>query len=1814
MIEVAATSSSSQWATQREILKKFEDRKFLIPKSSSMDSNLNLEGIERPEFSADSLSLKSGAATNKIWMTGYSYDYDYTGSTATGIMGISTKAAGGIIKGRLVIEPVDENTINLALVKTSSKLFNEDVMDLWEKDVVPGREVSVGDKMYLEKPMQIKIVSGKVESVAIGKEEPLWVVNFKRALAAQIQIQLDRTSSILQPQQPEMKQFYAENSVYHTLEGSVTGECQTWYHISRLPEEQVKTDPELVPQPELCEDRPVYEIIKNRDLDKCRILPVFQYNSIQGLRCNTASGSGCHNKISHVDTVKITGCTSKEGNFIVQSIKSMDQYVDKSLGYETEASEGLTMQSLTLESIKKSGSRLSSQISSDVHHYETLAYAYDEEYKTQGPFMGKPDPHSINSPMVMQVDKDVAMTEAQRLHSEIVADLESQSYYVDPASKQVSAKINMMRRALSNLELQDLKTIVDKLWQSNKPQSTSNQILVDVLSMSGTNPSMMLIRDMILKGRIVGEQAVNAIASRVASMETPTKEMLKSFMELLESDVVVNDRQLKITSALSMSRLVYQACINSTVSLNMYPKLVMGEFCSVNDDVVTQKLVPWLTRQLNDATDVGERIAMLIALGNIGHEMILPSIVPYMSSCEPSTAAEAEFYERNQPEMESLSNKDKRAKWLAYRRRMNVANKMEPSMDYDYDTQDMASCNVVRTKAIFALSNLALAKEDSVGPLLMPIAFNKEEQVEVRLAALSLLFVSNPPAAGWNALALSTWWEPNDQVSHFIYTTITSLAMNKDPVRREVAVRAEAVVPLMKPMFWTSYIAHNYIKSGYEERSRLGYTSQTIVFPGYESLVPSNMYQSLSTTMGPWLVKVLEMSVASKHAEKFIDRLVGKPGLRGKFDSESQITSPELNQIHEELKIVARGTGQPEMYVYVNVLDNYQRFLTINPTTLYKTFENQMRTFRGNAGRMDVNIHRYFPLMDAFRRVPSSMGLAYTSVIHHSALLSLKSQVNGGVNVANFNAEFSGEIKPVVVLKMTTRLMVETPWAESYPTTGVDVRLALALPGKFSVQAQYETGKVQSSWEFLGDKLGVAKYSVKPFTTIRKIHDFTPAMLLDETESISYLQEPAEKKYVYGEDVLGMKWELSEFGDVQAFKRPMVYAKDWFGSLLFTPTLPQSFRHAEWSLKLDNSQSETDVVKTYVSIMSKNDRVDVPTSQLHAKSLFKAVYGEQIKSESYVGQSDVEWSSMKFGHIFQSLSNPSGVSLDLTVELTGKSSEKIRRFGSSIVYGFDAEGNAHRASWMVEREQKLYDVASQDANFVMCVDIDARMPSALMFKRREMIPSEVEHKTIVKAAFGKSCTDDRKITVVSQWSRSEMEISRELMSKVEETKCRKTSKDSGDVSDVSDECVSARRISSRLNKNVVTITYNDMPDFLRNATVKVSNVVRHLLGAHMEDNQVGVDNKDNEIRIESVYYPLIGSLDVHVHKPESNTFYDGIAIHPLAESVLPQRMAKPRPVFGGRGVCTIGEETVTTFDGLRYNASVSGCAQLVTKDCSGRYKMAVLVREEQNKKIVTVLLDTEKIELRPASMKVKINDMEMTIRDPYLVKDSENKVLAIIQSTADGFIKLESPSHLIAVHSDEKRTTVSGSALHRGRLCGLCGNQDGDKANALRGPMKCSIPVDLMDVAYELKYPSACRSDKSGEDVKELRRVQQQCYMQRSASVFGVDDMQPIFPQFQQSVYSSKLWRPQSLTTILRNKMVDRKGRRCFSTVALPKCKEGSRPVDIDNVKVGFHCVAETWMSKQLSREMLSRPLEELRGKLISFTQMVSVPTSCSSA
>jgi len=123
---------------------------------------------------------------------------------------------------------------------------------------------------------------------------------------------------------------------------------------------------------------------------------------------------------------------------------------------------------------------------------------------------------------------------------------------------------------------------------------------------------------------------------------------------------VMSNKELKFAATMSVTRLVYQACVNSTTSANLFPKMLMGEFCSLKDSVVSRQLIPWLNEQLNTAVDDIERIAMLAALGNLGNEIIVPTILPHIATCEPSSRYEAEWYQRHRRSMRKLAEGGRR--------------------------------------------------------------------------------------------------------------------------------------------------------------------------------------------------------------------------------------------------------------------------------------------------------------------------------------------------------------------------------------------------------------------------------------------------------------------------------------------------------------------------------------------------------------------------------------------------------------------------------------------------------------------------------------------------------------------------------------------------------------------------------------------------------------------------------------------------------------------------------------------------------------------------------------------------------------------------------------------------------------------------------------------------------------------------------------------------------------------------------------------------------------------------------------------------
>jgi hypothetical protein len=171
----------------------------------------------------------------------------------------------------------------------------------------------------------------------------------------------------------------------------------------------------------------------------------------------------CSQLFQHVDIVRILGCKVNEDTFLVQRIKTMDRLVAKPLAYETEALEGLTIQHFQLVDIKNQNSEYAMiKVPADVKHYTSLTYAYDEEHATQSSRMTQPGLRDDNSPLVMEVTDEKAVQEADRLLMEIVREIEGTEYYSDPSGKFVADKIEMLRKAISNLEFSELSAFVAK--------------------------------------------------------------------------------------------------------------------------------------------------------------------------------------------------------------------------------------------------------------------------------------------------------------------------------------------------------------------------------------------------------------------------------------------------------------------------------------------------------------------------------------------------------------------------------------------------------------------------------------------------------------------------------------------------------------------------------------------------------------------------------------------------------------------------------------------------------------------------------------------------------------------------------------------------------------------------------------------------------------------------------------------------------------------------------------------------------------------------------------------------------------------------------------------------------------------------------------------------------------------------------------------------------------------------------------------------------------------------------------------------------
>lgn len=304
-----------------------------------------------------------------------------------------------------------------------------------------------------------------------------------------------------------------------------------------------------------------------------------------------------------------------------------------------------------------------------------------------------------------------------------------------------------------------------------------------------------------------------------------------------------------------------------------------------------------------------------------------------------------------------------------------------------------------------------------------------------------------------------------------------------------------------------------------------------------------------------------------------------------------------------------------------------------------------------------------------------------------------------------------------------------------------------------------------------------------------------------------------------------------------------------------------------------------------------------------------------------------------------------------------------------------------------------------------------------------------------------------------------------------------------------DTCEMAQLEFSSLNKMEADVKYTKLPDCVKNFTSYVDNYLKGNYYKQMSNNPVDVHNGEGHLKVVATLRNVVRSVDLEFHKPTEKTFFQKIflrAMYPISTqtSILNQfyddvtnGMATP--------TCKVMGNYVNTFDNTTYRYKMpKNCKHVIAKDCSPEDLFAVKKADIGNGlKSLEVVLLSHRFVIIPeqrysGKFKVTVNGQPLQPRDEeVLIISSDNpsthkKVVAMVTTTGPR-LWLIAPMHGIAIETDCEDSLITLSGIWGNRVCGLCGQYDGESGYAdFIDPQQCMRPDPVsFGLSYALSGP-----------------------------------------------------------------------------------------------------------------------------------------------
>nr|XP_012139907.1 PREDICTED: vitellogenin-like [Megachile rotundata] len=784
------------------------------------------------------------AESNYGWKVGNEYSYVVQSRTFTTLDEFPEEYAGIMMRGYLTVQAKDEGKLTAKLTKDQYAHVNSNLPMGWDEDI-PDQQLVPHDIPISEKPFDIKLKDGLIDSVIVEEDVPNWEVVLLKSIISQFQVDI-KGKKLVEGHDVKVPDENDPRGGFTVLEDYFAGLNEVRYDFKPLSEQQFRTRPELVPKPELKGSGQHIDIVKTKRYDRYPEMSEKVLGMTRQMKKEPKTNKNLMSK-SSISRIVISGSLK---DFVIQSAVSTNKMTITPSFNDAQNSMVLSKLTLTLDYMheirtpmpsptkpKSTGYRISFETTpsslEDVPKHPVWPNIIDYG----GKFIR--DSHEINGltaigDLLLQISNE--LTDPNTIPEQNT---------LDKFTHLVNIIRTMNRNQIAEAE-NCLEISPKKLkWGDKADAFRQNRwsVFRDAVTQAGTGPALLTIKNWVQNGDLRREEAAEMLSKIPASARQITAKYTEAFFELATHPQVTQAALLNVTAITAFSELLFLSQGNDKSIYKFYPVHTTGRPSEEQYSNIVNKYIPYLGVQLKKAVDDGDSARIqtyIVALGTIGMYEVLPVFEPFLTGREKMTAFQ-------------------------------------------------------KTLILASLSNFVANHPKKALPGLKQIYMNKTESQEVRCMAVFLIPMTNPPLEVLHEIVQFSNNDSSKQVKSAVKSTLEELEDLSDPEWQSLAKNARAALKLLDSKDYDPLKSHEFIFNKMKEGNLV--TDTLLNYIGSDnSPIPRTIYLASILYDGNFKGSPVELMTMIPNMYSLIDALIPS--------DKRSLVKMATEKIAEELNIV----------------------------------------------------------------------------------------------------------------------------------------------------------------------------------------------------------------------------------------------------------------------------------------------------------------------------------------------------------------------------------------------------------------------------------------------------------------------------------------------------------------------------------------------------------------------------------------------------------------------------------------------------------------------------------------------------------------------------------------------------------------------------------------------------------------------------------------------------------------------------------------------------------------------------------------------